>query len=82
MRGARQQLARSPRVARSRSSTTRGERTITTLGARLEPLGEDAAAAWEALGGIDGVYFTAGDGDALRAARDAARGARREPARG
>jgi ribokinase len=48
------------------------ERTITTLGARLEPDHEVSAAAWAALGEADGVYFTAGDGDALRAARDAA----------
>jgi ribokinase len=47
-----------------------GERTIVTLGARLEPLGADPL-DWDALAGVDGVYFTAGDRAALRAARAA-----------
>jgi len=46
------------------------ERTITTFGARLEPLGEDAL-AWGELARMDAVYFTAGDLAALRAARAA-----------
>jgi ribokinase len=50
-----------------------GERTITTLGERLEPLGDDHAAHWSALAGSDAIYFTAGDVAALRAARAAAR---------
>ncbi|HEV7585811.1 MAG TPA: PfkB family carbohydrate kinase [Solirubrobacteraceae bacterium] len=50
-----------------------GERTITTIGDRLEPLGSDADAAWETLTGLDALYFTAGDLDALRAARRASR---------
>jgi ribokinase len=45
-----------------------GERTITTFGERLEPLGADAL-DWEQLERIDAVYFTAGDLAALRAAR-------------
>jgi ribokinase len=50
-----------------------GERTITTFGARLEPvIAEDAERA-RALAGMDGVYFTAGDAEALRAARAGAR---------
>jgi ribokinase len=49
------------------------ERTITTLGARLQPLGGDEAIGWEALAGADAIYFTAGDVDALRVARAAAR---------
>jgi ribokinase len=49
------------------------ERTITTIGDRLEPLGSDAAAGWSTLAGLDAVYFTAGDLDALRAARRASR---------
>ncbi|HEY3827847.1 MAG TPA: PfkB family carbohydrate kinase [Solirubrobacteraceae bacterium] len=48
-----------------------GERTITTFGARLEPLGDDAELPWRALQGIDAVYFTAGDLAALQAARAA-----------
>ncbi len=48
-----------------------GERTITTFGSRLEPLGDDAAVPWSALGAMDAVYFTAGDLGALRAARAA-----------
>jgi ribokinase len=47
-----------------------GERTIITLGERLEPVGADPL-GWDALAGVDGVYFTAGDRAALRAARAA-----------
>jgi ribokinase len=50
-----------------------GERTITTIGERLEPLGADREAGWQSLGELDAVYFTAGDLDALRAARRASR---------
>jgi ribokinase len=50
-----------------------GERAITTLGPRLEPLGDDRAARWDALAGTDAIYITAGDEGALRAAREAAR---------
>jgi ribokinase len=49
----------------------RGERTIVTIGERLDPLGSDPL-AWERLGCADGVYFTAGDPEALRRARAAA----------
>jgi len=45
-----------------------GERTITTLGRRLEPAAVDDL-AWEELEGVDAVYVTAGDVDALRLAR-------------
>lgn len=48
-----------------------GERTITTLGPRLEPAGADAELPWAALADVDAVYFTAGDLAALRAARAA-----------
>jgi ribokinase len=44
------------------------ERTITTFGERLEPVGEDAL-PWQELAQMDVVYFTAGDLAALRAAR-------------
>jgi ribokinase len=47
-----------------------GERTITTIGERLEPAGSDPL-DWGALDGADGVYVTAGDDGALRAARAA-----------
>jgi ribokinase len=47
-----------------------GERTITTIGERLEPSGEDPV-EWGLLEGADGVYVTAGDQAALRAARAA-----------
>jgi ribokinase len=50
-----------------------GERTITTFGPRLEPLGSDHRDVWEAFASVDAVYFTAGDVAALRAARTAAR---------
>jgi ribokinase len=48
----------------------RGERTIVTLGDRLEPHGADPL-PWSTLAGHDGVYVTAGDDDALRRARAA-----------
>lgn len=47
-----------------------GERTIVTVGERLEPRGEDAL-DWERLRDTDGVYFTAGDRGALKKAREA-----------
>src|SRR2546427_7010257 len=47
-----------------------GERTITTIGERLGPKGTDAL-AWDRLAETAGVYFTAGDGMALRTGRRA-----------
>ena len=47
-----------------------GERTITVMGARLGPAGADGL-PWEEMAETDGVYFTAGDAEALRAARQA-----------
>jgi ribokinase len=47
-----------------------GERTITTFGSRLEALGDDDL-PWDSLAEMDAIYFTAGDLDALRAARAA-----------
>jgi ribokinase len=47
-----------------------GERTITLLGEKLHPRRSDPL-PWDELAGIDAVYFTAGDADALRAARRA-----------
>ena len=47
-----------------------GERTIITIGSRLQPEGGDEL-PWPQLADCAGVYFTAGDGDALRAARQA-----------
>lgn len=47
-----------------------GERTIITLGARLAPALDDDL-PWDELADTDGVYFTAGDCGALRAARQA-----------
>ena len=49
-----------------------GERTITTLGRRLEPAGRPGDEPWRELTGMDAVYFTAGDVGALHAARAAA----------
>lgn len=48
-----------------------GERTIITLGERLEPRGSDDL-DWERLGSVQSVYFTAGDAGALEHARRAA----------
>lgn len=47
-----------------------GERTITILGEKLRPQRAEPL-PWEELGSFDGVYFTGGDADALRAARAA-----------
>jgi ribokinase len=47
-----------------------GERTIVTIGERLHPLGSDEL-PWELLEQADGVYFTAGDHEALARARRA-----------
>jgi ribokinase len=47
-----------------------GERTITTVGERLEPSGDDGL-PWDQLDGADGVYVTAGDEPALQAGRRA-----------
>jgi ribokinase len=68
-------------VAATRSGPTRRaltlstdgqtERTILTLGERLEPSGEDARLPWRRLAEMDAVYFTAGDLAALRWARAA-----------
>lgn len=48
----------------------KGERTIATLGERLEPAAADHL-PWDDLDGADAVYFTAGDDGALRHARRA-----------
>jgi ribokinase len=47
-----------------------GERTITTMGNRLEPATTDRL-PWNELEGVDAVYFTAGNAGALREARRA-----------
>jgi ribokinase len=47
------------------------ERTIITLGPRLEPRGGDGGVGFGELEEMDAVYFTAGDLAALRAARAA-----------
>ena len=66
-----------PLEARTRQALTlvdeRGERTITTLGPRLEPRAEDVVERLPEPGSVDAIYFTAGDEGALRAARGAAR---------
>ena len=69
-----------PRVeAARRSEPTRravtlidanGERTITTLGDRLEPLAQDPL-PWDELASVDAAFLTAGDVGAVRAARAA-----------
>jgi len=47
-----------------------GERTITVIGERHEPLGTDPL-PWDLLAGVDSLYFTAGDVAALCEARAA-----------
>jgi ribokinase len=49
-----------------------GERTITTVGERLLPRGDDPL-PWSELEGAEAVYVTAGDAGAARAARAARR---------
>ena len=49
-----------------------GERTITVIGARMGPSGDDDL-PWELLDHADAVYVTAGDPAALRQARQAKR---------
>lgn len=51
----------------------RRERTITTFGPRLDPPGCEPELRLELLAGTDALYFTAGDEEALRAARACAR---------
>ena len=48
-----------------------GERTITVIGEKLRPQGDDGSLPWERLADTDGVYFTAGDAAAVRQARRA-----------
>jgi ribokinase len=47
-----------------------GERTITLIGDKMRPR-IDEPLPWEELAAFDGIYFTAGDPDVLRAARRA-----------
>ena len=46
-----------------------GERTITVLGNKLLPSGEDGEIPWEEVAQADAVYFVSGDAAALRQAR-------------
>jgi ribokinase len=48
-----------------------GERTITVIGEKLRPRGDDESLPWEQLHQCDCVYFTGGDVQALRKARHA-----------
>jgi ribokinase len=48
-----------------------GERTITVIGERLGPSGDDPQLPWDELADVDGVYFVAGDSAALHRARAA-----------
>ena len=48
-----------------------GERTIVVLGEKLRPSGADRTLPWRELNGVDGVYFTGGDTEAVHAARRA-----------
>jgi ribokinase len=48
-----------------------GERTITVLGEKLRPRGEDAELPWAELDRADAVFFVSGDPAALRQARRA-----------
>jgi ribokinase len=69
------------RAQRSRQPTRRaftlfddsGERTITTLGERLQPRGGPRELGLDGLGALDGVYVTAGDAAAIAAVRAGAR---------
>ena len=48
-----------------------GERTITVLGDKLRPRGDDGSLPWEELNRCDCVYFVSGDVASLRKARRA-----------
>lgn len=48
-----------------------GERTITVIGEKLRPRGDDGSLPWEELLSCDCVYFTGGDVEAVRKARHA-----------
>lgn len=48
-----------------------GERTITVIGDKARPQGGAGALPWEELSELDGIYFTAGDPEAVRQARRA-----------
>ena len=48
-----------------------GERTITVIGEKPRPQGGEGTLPWEELDDADGVYFTAGDAQAVRQARRA-----------
>jgi len=48
-----------------------GERTITIIGDKPRPKGGEGTVPWEQLDDVDGVYFTAGDAEAVRQARRA-----------
>jgi ribokinase len=48
-----------------------GERTITVIGEKARPRGGEGSLPWEELDDTDGVYFTAGDAEAVRQARRA-----------
>jgi ribokinase len=48
-----------------------GERTITTVGRKLRPRGNDDSLPWRELGDADAVFFVAGDADALLRSRAA-----------
>jgi ribokinase len=48
-----------------------GERTITVIGDKPRPKGGEGTLPWEELAATDGVYFTAGDAEAVRQARRA-----------
>jgi ribokinase len=66
--------AASPGEAQRRAFTfvdESGERTITVLGRKHVPSGEDATLPWEELVRCDAVFFVSGDVPALAAARKA-----------
>jgi ribokinase len=71
-RGVRMEVAWRPSDPTRRAVTllADGDRTIVTIGDRLEPLGSDSL-GWGLLSDADGVYFTAGDAGALAHARAA-----------
>jgi ribokinase len=71
-RGVRMHVAWRPEATRRAVTLLQdgGERTIVTIGRRLDPLGSDDL-DWDRLRDADGVYLTAGDAAALRRARQA-----------
>ena len=64
-------VAREPQRRAFTFVDSTGERTITVLGDKLRPSGDDRRLPWDELAGADAVFFVSGDAAAVAAARRA-----------